>query len=111
MYRIAAVAVLLVGLFIAVLHAQSTNASLSGRLTDSSNALIVAAKVTAFNAATSIGYKTRTDASGNYYFTDLPPGTYRLELEKAGFKKIVKAGVRLHVQDSLLLNFEMPVGA
>jgi hypothetical protein len=41
----------------------------------------------------------------------LVPGTYRIEVEKPGFKKLIRADVILHVQDALDIDFEMPVGA
>src|SRR5208337_1572478 len=40
----------------------------------------------------------------------LPPGNYRVEIEKPGFKKLVKPDVLLHVQDALEINFEMTLG-
>jgi len=54
-------------------RAQSTNASISGRLTDPSRALIVNAKVTAINTGTNFYYEGATNGSGEYYLTNLPP--------------------------------------
>jgi len=92
------------------LRAQSTNASLSGRVSDPSRALITGARVTAVSAATNSHYETTTNGTGGYYLTNLPPSAYRIEVEKAGFKKLIKADVVLHVQDALEVDFEMPVG-
>jgi len=63
-------------------EAQSTSASLTGRVTDSSKAVIPAAKVTVINSGTRIHYETITNQTGSYYVTNLPPGTYRIEVEK-----------------------------
>src|SRR6202046_2891346 len=93
-----------------VLRAQSTNASVTGRVTDPSKALIVGASVAAFSSGTSFRYEAVTNASGEYYLTNLPPGSYRLEIEKTGFKKLIKPDVTLHVQDALEINFEMTLG-
>src|SRR6516165_9161489 len=87
--------------FPSVIHAQSTNASLTGRIADPSKALIVDAKVAAVSAGTSARYETTTNGSGEYYLANLPPGTYRIEIEKSGFKKLIKPDVVLHVQDAL----------
>src|SRR5215469_6787812 len=84
-----------------VLRAQSTNASLSGRISDPTNAAITDARVVAISTSTNIRYETTSNASGEYYLTNLPPGSYTLEVEKAGFKKLVKPDVVLHVQDAL----------
>jgi len=93
-----------------VLRAQSTNASVTGRVTDPSKALIVGASVAAFSSGTSFRYEAVTNASGEYYLTNLPPRSYRLEIEKTGFKKLIKPDVTLHVQDALEINFEMTLG-
>src|ERR1700761_7120734 len=87
--------------FSSVLRAQSTNASLSGRVTDSSNAFVAEAKISAINTATNFRYNTSTDTFGEYYLPNLRPSLYRLEIEKPGFKKLVKPDVTLHVQDAL----------
>lgn len=93
-----------------VLRAQSTNASLTGRITDPSKALIVDAKIAAVSVGTNSRYETRSSGSGEYYLTNLPPSMYRIEVEKAGFKKLVRPDVVLHVQDTIEIDFEMPVG-
>jgi Carboxypeptidase regulatory-like domain/TonB dependent receptor-like, beta-barrel len=92
------------------LRAQSTNASVSGRVTDPSHAVIADAKVAAVNTGTNFRYDTTTNNSGEYYLTNLPPGSYRLEVEKTGFKKLVRPIVELHVQDLLGIDFEMSLG-
>src|ERR1700722_3681646 len=93
-----------------ILRAQSTNASITGRVTDPSEALIVGANDAAVSSGTSFRYEAVTNASGEYYLTNLPPGSYRLEIEKTGFKKLIKPDVTLHVQDALEINFEMTLG-
>ncbi|MBV8860193.1 MAG: TonB-dependent receptor [Acidobacteria bacterium] len=92
-------------------RAQSTNASLTGSVTDPAKALIVNAKVSAVSAGTNARYETATNGSGEYYLANLPPNSYRVEIEKPGFKKIVKPDVVLHVQDALEINFEMTLGS
>jgi hypothetical protein len=94
-----------------VLRAQSTNASITGRLTDPSKALIVGAKVAAVSSGTGFHYEAVTNGSGEYYLTNLPPGSYRIEIEKAGFNKLIKPDVTLHVQDAIELNFELTLGS
>ena len=94
-----------------VLPAQSTNASLAGRVTDPSKAVITGANVAGINTSTGVEYDTASNASGVYNLPDLPPGAYRLEIEKTGFKKLIKPDVILHVQDSVEIDFEMTVGS
>src|SRR5580658_8636098 len=94
-----------------ILRAQSTNASITGRVTDPSKALIAGAKAAAVSSGTSFRYAAATNGSGEYYLTNLPPGTYRIEIEKTGFKKLIKPDVTLHVQDAIELNFELTLGS
>jgi hypothetical protein len=108
--RALTLAFLFLDAFTSVLFGQSTNASLTGRITDPSKALVVDAKIAAINASTNIRYETITNGSGEYYLTNLPPDSYRVEVEKAGFKKLVRPDVILHVQDALEIDFEMALG-
>ena len=91
-------------------QAQSTNASLAGRITDPANALIVDARVAAISIATNIRYEDITNGSGEYRLTNLPPASYRLEIQKSGFKKLIKPDVVLHVQDALRIDLQMTLG-
>jgi Carboxypeptidase regulatory-like domain len=72
------------------LCAQSTNASLTGRVTDPSKGLIAGATVTAIKDGTNVHYEATTDVSGEYSLANLPAGAYRIEVEKTGFKKLIK---------------------
>src|SRR6266704_525927 len=90
--------------------AQSTNASLTGRVTDRSKGAIADAKIAAIRTDTNFRYAQTSNATGEYVLTNLPPGTYRLEVEKVGFKKLIEPDVTLHVLDALEINFEMTVG-
>jgi hypothetical protein len=77
---------------------------------DSSKALIVDAKITATADDTNLRFETTTNSSGQYHLLNLPPASYRIEVEKSGFKKLIKPEVTLHVQDALEIDFEMTVG-
>lgn len=110
MRRAPSLALLFLLSFPSVLQGQSTNAGLSGRVTDPSKAAIAEAAVAAVSLATNLRYETTTNASGEYVLANLPPGTYRLEIEKPGFKKLIKPDVLLHVQDALAMDFEMTLG-
>src|SRR5882672_10683047 len=109
MLRVSAVAFLLL-VSLTCVRAQSTNASLTGRVTDPSNAFVAAAKLAAIGTATNVRYETTSNASGEYSLANLPPGLYQIEVEKPSFKKLIKPDVILHVQDVLAINFEMAVG-
>ena len=112
MYKVPALLlVLLLSLYPCALRAQSTNASITGRVTDPSKATIADAKVAAVNTGTNFRYESTTNTAGEYTLANLPPGTYRMEVEKSGFKKLIRPDVILHVQDELAIDFELPIGA
>src|SRR5712672_3227853 len=82
-----------------VLSSQSTNASLTGRITDPSKAVIGGAMVTVINVGTGMYFSGVTNDEGIFYVSNLPPGRYRIEAEKIGFKAVIQSNVVLHVQD------------
>jgi hypothetical protein len=51
-----------------------------------------------------------TNGSGEYHLANLPPTSYRLEIQKSGFKKLIKPEVILHVQDALRVDLQMTLG-
>ncbi len=110
MRRVPLLAALLLLSLASALRAQSTNASLTGRVSDPQKALIVDAKVAVISAGTNVRAEITTNGSGEYYFANLAPAVYRIEVEKAGFKKLLKPDLILHVQDALKIDFEMTLG-
>lgn len=98
-------------LFSTALLAQSTNATIAGQVDDTSKAVIPQARITAINVNTGVQYGGSTNGSGEYVIPSIQPGVYRIEVEKVGFKTIIKPDVILHVQDTVELNFEMAVGS
>lgn len=93
------------------LVAQTTSATISGRVADQTNAVVAGAKVSAQNVATGVSYSTETNDVGFYNVPNLPPGKYRVFVSKEGFARIVKPDVQLHLQDEVGLNFALQVGS
>ena len=48
-----------------------------------------------------------TDNNGNYSFSELKPGTYKLVFEKDGFKKLTRDKVVIRPEEPCMLNVEM----
>lgn len=93
------------------LLAQSPNGVINGLVVDPSNRLIVGGDVVVVNDATGVQYTTKTNEEGIYVLPNLPPGPYRLQVSKVGFKTIIKPDIVIHIQDALAINFTLPVGA
>lgn len=103
--------VILILCLAAVGTTQSTSAMISGLVIDPFGKIINDAEIDIQNDQTGILYRTRTDQAGIYAISILPPGEYRVQVSKSGFKTLIKPGVVLNVQSALALNFTLPVGA
>src|SRR5881296_2214060 len=86
-------------------------ASISGRITDSQGLVLPGVKVEAVNINTNVAYSGESNGDGLYRIPSVPPGVYRIIVQKNGFSQIVKPNVELHVQDDVALNFGMQVGS
>jgi len=93
------------------LTAQSTNGTINGRVLDPSNKVIGGADLLVINDATGVKYSGKTNEDGIYVVPNLPPGPYRLQVSKVGFKTLIKPDIVLNIQDALSINFTLPVGA
>lgn len=98
-------------LFVAPVLAQSPNGTISGLVLDPTGAAIVGAEVVIANDVTGLLYTTKTNNEGIYVLPNLPPGPYRLQVSKIGFKTLIKPDIILNVQDALAINFTLPIGA
>src|SRR5579862_7155869 len=90
---------------------QSPNGNINGLVSDPTNAAVAAADIVAVNDVTGIQYTAKTNNEGIYVLPNLPPGPYRVQVSKIGFKTLIKPDITLNVQDSLSLNFTLLVGA
>ena len=94
-----------------LLSAQGTTGRIVGRVADPGGAVLANVKVTLVNEGTSVGRDSKTNESGDYDFVEVPVGTYRLEFDLTGFKKNVRRGVSLDINQVITLNTTMQVGA
>ena len=67
--------------------------------------------VTITEVNTNITYKAVTNESGNYTFSNLKDGTYRVVAELTGFKTRVRDGVDVPVNATVRVDLKMEVGA
>src|SRR5229473_3025125 len=93
------------------LHSQSPTATVNGQVRDTSGAVVQGADVQLISDTTNVRYPAKTNSDGIYSVTDLPPGSYRIQVSRAGFKTIIKPGIVLNVLDARAINFDLPVGA
>src|ERR1700681_335927 len=74
-----------------------TTAQISGTVQDSSGASIAGAQVQVTNVDTNAIRVTQTSDDGEYTFTSLPIGPYKLNVTKDGFVAFVQSGIVLQV--------------
>jgi hypothetical protein len=108
-FTMAAVAAL-VCLSSASLVAQTTTASVTGTVTDSSGAIAPSVRVTATNVGTNLTYNTNTNDSGVYNLLFLPVGQYTVSTDKQGFKKTVLGPFTLEVNQIARVDIALQVG-
>ena len=91
--------------------AQSTTATILGTVTDSSGAVLPGVAVTIVNEGTNSQRTVTTDGTGGYEAPLLPPGAYRVEGELTGFKKIIRSGITLQVDQRARVDLMLDLGA
>lgn len=85
--------------------------TLVGAVTDSTGAVVVGAKVSVVNVATAFVSETTTSSEGAYYVPYLAPGTYRLTVEAAGFKRYLREGIQIRTAEVPRVDVQLEVGA
>ncbi|PYS47846.1 MAG: hypothetical protein DMG13_26875 [Acidobacteria bacterium] len=98
-------------IFCVNLNAQIAGGSLSGTVTDSSQAAIPNVHVTLINMATGVARTVATDAAGFYIAPDLPPGSYEMTAGAPGFTTQVRTGIAVNVGANLVFNVVMQAGS
>src|SRR6267154_3298859 len=91
--------------------AQSTYGTVTGSITDPSGAAVADAQVTLTNLGTSEKRTQTTGSDGLYSFVNLFPGKYKIDVEKAGFKRTSRTDIVVEVQQSYRIDLTMQVGA
>jgi hypothetical protein len=91
--------------------AQETRGKITGRVTDTSKAIIPGASVTVTDVARGTVASATTNEQGLYLINYLVPGTYRVVIELQGFKKHVQENVQLQISETRNLNVALEVGA
>jgi len=112
---IAAVLQLALGLVVfsflgARLAAQTSYGTISGTVTDASGAAVGDAEVTITNVASGEKRVQPSSSDGYYNFVNLIPGTYRVEVEKSGFKRAAHSDVIVDVEQTVRIDLTLQVG-
>jgi hypothetical protein len=104
------IAVALIVASTAIAVAQIDTASIVGTVKDPSGAVVPGARVTVSNVATGESLTATTSDSGDYVFPYLRVGAYSVTVDSPNFKKAVRNGITLDVQDRKQVDFQMTLG-
>ena len=98
------------GGFVPVAYSQAFS-SLTGVVQDTTAAVIPGAQVSASNLETGAERTTETNEQGLFTIPLLPPGTYQVSATKEGFRSAVRDNLRLEVNQTARVEFQLEVGA
>jgi outer membrane receptor protein involved in Fe transport len=91
--------------------AQGGTGQLSGTVVDTNGAVVPNATVKLISQATAQPRETVTNDSGDFAFTLLPAGTYKLEVTATGFRTVVADEVRINVTQTTSLPIRLDAAA
>jgi len=90
---------------------QNFNATLSGRVTDPSGAVIPNASVTLTSDTTGAVARTQSNSNGYFTFPNLAPAPYTLRVTAKGFRDYVQRGIVLLMNQNVTNNVTMQLGS
>ena len=85
----------------------SSTGTIQGRVADAQGAVLPGVTVTATSAALIQPQTTVTSETGNYRFPAVPPGTYELSFELAGFNTLKRSGISITLGFTANVNVEL----
>ena len=95
---------------ISTVSAQTGAANITGSVTDAQGAVVAGATVRLLNEAKGFTRTTTTNDSGQYTFSSVPVDSYTVEVEAAGFKKLVRSNVSALVDRTTDANAVLEAG-
>ncbi|PYQ83778.1 MAG: hypothetical protein DMG03_12515 [Acidobacteria bacterium] len=101
--------VLLIGVVARDVDAQSFQGGLRGTAKDAGG-VIPGVVVMLINEQTEVSRDTVSNASGEYAFPAVDPGTYKIMAVIAGYRTFERTGVRINTQQFLALDLKLEIG-
>jgi len=108
--RVSTVVLAMVLLAAAPAGAQVDTGTILGTVKDASGGVLPGATVTITHEGQSFTLTTVTRTDGTYIFTPIRTGAYSVEVEFVGFKKGIRRGVNVSIQQQALLDFTLQPG-
>jgi len=89
---------------------QVEQARITGTVRDASGGVVPRARITMIHEETNVEHVAETNELGAYLSVPLRIGRYRVAASADGFKRSVRSGVLLRIQETVLLDFTLEVG-
>jgi hypothetical protein len=110
-YRVILLSLIIFGLSsFGFAQSQALNGQIEGTVSDANGAVVPNATVTATNKETGTERKTTSDGNGTYKIPLLPLGTYRVTVEAANFKKLIRDGITLSTGQTATIDASLQAG-
>ncbi|HEY3838718.1 MAG TPA: carboxypeptidase-like regulatory domain-containing protein, partial [Bryobacteraceae bacterium] len=93
------------------LFAQGDRGTVTGTVTDPTGLVVPNAMIEARNTQTGATYDAASTSTGNYTLSQLPAGTYDLDVTVSGFKKYVRQGITVQVAAVDRIDVTLEVGS
>ena len=93
-----------------LLIGQQGRGTIQGHVSDATGASVPGAQVTVTSVATNQAFQTETTSEGLFLAPNLAVGEYTVNVEKAGFRRAVRSGVQLQVDQRAQVNVRLDVG-
>ncbi len=90
--------------------AQTFRGGVQGTVTDSSGAVVADAEITVTSPSTGFSRSSKTDGTGNYFVSELPIGTYEVNVKAKGFRPATVKAVNVDVSVSQQVNVQLAPG-
>ncbi|HKQ91715.1 MAG TPA: carboxypeptidase-like regulatory domain-containing protein, partial [Blastocatellia bacterium] len=111
LYRLVLKPMLFCVIAAASIYAQEGTSTMRGMIVDQGGSVIPGATISVANQATGLNRRSMsTNSNGEYVFTSLIPGSYRITIEAQGFKKATQDNVQLAVGQTLELKIALQAG-
>ncbi len=85
----------------AVARAQSVTGTITGTVKDPSGSAVIGATVTLTQVTTGLERRASTDIRGDFVFSSVAPGEYRISASSTGFKRYERTGINLSAAETL----------
>jgi outer membrane receptor protein involved in Fe transport len=92
------------------LFAQLQSGTISGTVTDPQDAAVAGAQIEVRSVGTNAVFRTVSNDSGYYTAPGLAVGDYEITAQQQGFKRSVRSGITLQVNQNAQVNFRLEVG-